>query len=717
MNNAATTRKPKERTLVERNASDLIRETTRLRSFSREDRRYARETDGRIDFRGAKLTRMTRADLDVSWFDLSGADLRGAVLSGSPVAEQADFSDADIGGIKMRHADVRGSVFLRTKAAAADLHGLRAPGTAFSDVDLRDAILAGADLRACSFLRCDFSGADLSSADLHGASVEDCVFERTKLSDAKLTEINVRNVRMTKCDLSGADASSSVWTNVEIDESDMSGIVLRNSYVQISSIRKTWLDGAVLGEGGRALGCVATTFHHNSYENVVAAALAGQPAMVIDQKLAAATAGTASVLGSVSLFALVAGASWFGLPDVEHLKVTEILGGRGGASAALAFLAVPLLKAVVDRANDFLRDKVGRASRALGGKFYDAVNEYVSVCARNGESLSRKLMVFTGGARERRSLLTALEACAPRGGALRKTRAFATELGHVVFCDGRHFIGAMEMLTECAKDPRRFGERAGGTIAVITHEDRKNPPQRHNALLLREDGALDVVWTFEGKAVRRERFAPDGSHVSSEGWNRDGSVADTSGWRKVMIPASRYLDPAWLGNIPRDDEIPATRVTLSENGTTLAVMEFDTAGAFGRLDAASSGDVPSAIDPRQALAIGRPDLILIESEGKPLAELLYENGRLVSAKTPKKELSPKDVAPAWRDADAVRRTLIRGFSHPFGHTVSHKVLSTVTNGINLLGPTQTDGLATRTLRKEEGGLAAGREKKTREKER
>lgn len=180
----------------------------------------------RAQFSGALATKANISICKIERANFVKAELEGAQIMGCP-AWGADFSEANMRGVRTRSVDFGGTKFISTW-------------------------LGGADLRECNFYRADLSWAvlpyavfdhavDLSeSAWNHcfgfGASFVDSSFQKSGSGPATARyaywrQADFRRATMTNMDLTGA-----VLTNANLEGASLSGAVLA----------KTWLDGARL---------------------------------------------------------------------------------------------------------------------------------------------------------------------------------------------------------------------------------------------------------------------------------------------------------------------------------------------------------------------------------------------------------------------------------------------------------------------------------------
>lgn len=120
----------------------------------------ARAKGQRPYFRGADLSGLYLAYMDLHDVDFRGADLRGAKL------REANLSDADMTGARMYGADLPDADLRRAALNYADLYQ-----ACFFRADCRDADFRGANLCQADLYRADMREADLFSANLRDADL------------------------------------------------------------------------------------------------------------------------------------------------------------------------------------------------------------------------------------------------------------------------------------------------------------------------------------------------------------------------------------------------------------------------------------------------------------------------------------------------------------------------------------------------------------------
>lgn len=170
-------------------------------------------------FSGANLRDATVIDVVASRADLTDANLSSARISGTSLSganlslglmvdtslSYVDFRDAQVSGLVLQSATVRGAFFRGAagdmRVTDSDLTGrLSGPGAAYAPNSL-----AGADLRGTNFtdsdLRgVDFTATDLRGADFTGASIATAVFNGADMRGATLPATSLNDRPRFRCD-------------------------------------------------------------------------------------------------------------------------------------------------------------------------------------------------------------------------------------------------------------------------------------------------------------------------------------------------------------------------------------------------------------------------------------------------------------------------------------------------------------------------------------
>jgi uncharacterized protein YjbI with pentapeptide repeats len=132
------------------------------------------------EFKGAKLyaAYLHNAELGGAHFDpphaLQMTDLR-----------YAQFRGASGAGAHFEGADLRWTVFTRSKVRATSF-----PGVHFNGSDLRGAVFDGADLTGADFSEAKLEGASFKDATLTGAKFTDAILPGAHLEGARLGDVN-----------------------------------------------------------------------------------------------------------------------------------------------------------------------------------------------------------------------------------------------------------------------------------------------------------------------------------------------------------------------------------------------------------------------------------------------------------------------------------------------------------------------------------------------
>jgi uncharacterized protein YjbI with pentapeptide repeats len=153
------------------------------------------------DVSRATLSSVSLEGSDLSRINLSAAILRGVQLDQSrlPVAtmveteiDVADFTGAQVSGLAVQDATLRGAVFTRARGnirvSFSNLTGRSDSGdyyvpNSFTAADLRESQFLDSDLRGV-----DFTGSDLRNADLSGSNIRTAIFDDADMRGVTLPD-------------------------------------------------------------------------------------------------------------------------------------------------------------------------------------------------------------------------------------------------------------------------------------------------------------------------------------------------------------------------------------------------------------------------------------------------------------------------------------------------------------------------------------------------
>jgi TIR domain/Pentapeptide repeats (8 copies) len=146
-----------------------------------------KEGAGIPDLRDASLRDANLSGANLSRADLSGAKLSGANLSDANLSvaniSDAELSDANLSGANLSAANISGA-----KLSGAKLSGAKLSGAKLSGANLNGANLSGANLSGANLTGATLSGAKLISTRLVGAMLADAVCGSTVFTDVDLSE-------------------------------------------------------------------------------------------------------------------------------------------------------------------------------------------------------------------------------------------------------------------------------------------------------------------------------------------------------------------------------------------------------------------------------------------------------------------------------------------------------------------------------------------------
>jgi uncharacterized protein YjbI with pentapeptide repeats len=148
---------------------------------------------------------------------------------------RADFRDADLQGVELGHARLRGALF-----SGAHLDHLDTRTGAPPYADFTEAEFKGAKLYGAYFHNAELAGAhfdppharqvtDLRYAQFRGASAVDAHFERADLRTAVFTPTRARRTIFQKAHFNGAELQEAVFDGADLTGADFTGAELRGA--------------------------------------------------------------------------------------------------------------------------------------------------------------------------------------------------------------------------------------------------------------------------------------------------------------------------------------------------------------------------------------------------------------------------------------------------------------------------------------------------------
>lgn len=142
-----------------------------------------------VDFTNANLSRGAFVTVKGDGAIFRGATLEKAVFVEECSFEKADFTDANMPGVLLRNAKLKGSDFTRARLSGAD----------FSGADLTDAKLGRVSAVGALFIRTNLTRADVRRADLM-----DAILQKATLHGTNLEKANLFRADLMKVDVDGA---------------------------------------------------------------------------------------------------------------------------------------------------------------------------------------------------------------------------------------------------------------------------------------------------------------------------------------------------------------------------------------------------------------------------------------------------------------------------------------------------------------------------------
>ncbi|MCB0211160.1 MAG: pentapeptide repeat-containing protein [Anaerolineae bacterium] len=138
-----------------------------------------------------------------------------------PSVNRADLSGADLSGMQLWHADLRGAnltnvTFCKTSLKFSKLRGANMDDSVFIKTNLESA-----DLRRVRLSRAAFFKAYLDNTDLQFAEMQNCILDNVNLNDAKLQHASLRKAIFNEGQL-----NRSKFSNATLVKTDFSGLHL-----------------------------------------------------------------------------------------------------------------------------------------------------------------------------------------------------------------------------------------------------------------------------------------------------------------------------------------------------------------------------------------------------------------------------------------------------------------------------------------------------------
>ncbi|UZF55286.1 pentapeptide repeat-containing protein [Gordonia polyisoprenivorans] len=173
--------------------ADLSGAVLRGASFHYADLTGANLSGAAVAFAGFTYASMANADLsNTTLTGVSLNEILGSIAFGH--ADQADFSQIQLGGNAAVNASMNGARFDHAGLTLTNLVGADLVGASFVGADGRLASFTGADLRGANLTGANLSQGSFTGANLTGAN----------LSGANLTEANFLGADLTTANMAGA---------------------------------------------------------------------------------------------------------------------------------------------------------------------------------------------------------------------------------------------------------------------------------------------------------------------------------------------------------------------------------------------------------------------------------------------------------------------------------------------------------------------------------
>lgn len=182
--------------------------------------RYREESgQSRWDLSAAQLS-----DLDLRGRDFSNCDLDGATL------DHANLAGSDFAAVTIRHASFAGAICDRTT-----WHDSVVEECVFDRASMTDVSLQG------SFVGCRFANSRWSRTRIERTTIDDCDLKGARLIDTSLVDVSVRRGSW------GIDAKGLQWRGGRLDEVSFDRAQLTSSAFRGVEFQELSLDGTTIG--------------------------------------------------------------------------------------------------------------------------------------------------------------------------------------------------------------------------------------------------------------------------------------------------------------------------------------------------------------------------------------------------------------------------------------------------------------------------------------
>ena len=182
---------------------------------------------------------------------------------------KVNFNFADLRGINLSLANLKGSSFYKTDLRKANLDSANLQDSDLKEANLENAYLPRADLQGAEFFRTNFKGACLIFARLENYSLTTVIFQNADLGYANLTNSDLSGVNLSRvnlkyatlenanlrgCKLIKADLHFSNLPKSDLAHSDLSGADLSCADIRQASLVGTIFDSKTILEDTKLIG-------------------------------------------------------------------------------------------------------------------------------------------------------------------------------------------------------------------------------------------------------------------------------------------------------------------------------------------------------------------------------------------------------------------------------------------------------------------------------
>jgi HlyD family secretion protein len=154
------------------------------------------------------------------------------------LAEQPDFSDADLSAINLSEANLMGANFSKANLSSTDLKGALLSCANLSNAYLSEANLSEANLSQANLTKADLSFANLTDAILSKTVLNSALLVETILVNADLSSANLNHANLKKANLENANLVKAILIEAVLDNANLKTCNLSQAIITEDDLRK-----------------------------------------------------------------------------------------------------------------------------------------------------------------------------------------------------------------------------------------------------------------------------------------------------------------------------------------------------------------------------------------------------------------------------------------------------------------------------------------------